>query len=95
MSIWLHQQSVKAYQSELMREAAHEALIRQALAAHLAKQEAEKHTQERAEDRETLYAPALARIGGWMILAGCYLQTHYGDICACEESPVIQSASAR
>ena len=87
MSIWLHQQSVKAYQSEKMREAAHQALIRQALAARL--------DEQAAGERESLYAPTLARIGGWMILVGCYLQTHYGNICACEESPVIQSVSAR
>jgi hypothetical protein len=87
MSIWLHQLSVKAHQSEMLREAAHRALIRQALAAST-------HEQE-AGEQETFYAPTLARIGGWMILVGCYLQTHYGNICACEESPVMQSVSAR
>jgi len=61
---WMDMQINNDRQAEMLREAAHDRLVRDAL-------EGQTHRE--------FYGPALARIGGWLVVWGAVLQTHYGE----------------
>ena len=61
---WVQVQITKDRQAEMLRDAAHDRLVREAL---------------EDQPRREFYGPALARIGGWLVVWGATLQTHYGE----------------
>jgi len=65
---WMRWQLAKDHQSEMLRDAARDRLIRIVVEAHI-------HGQSRRE----FYGPALARLGGWLVAWGASLQAHYGE----------------
>jgi hypothetical protein len=61
---WLQIQMNYDRQADMLREAAHDRLVREAL---------------EGQPRREFYGPALARIGGWLVVWGAVLQSHYGE----------------
>ncbi len=66
MSEWMLNQTIKNYQNERLRAAEHDHLVQKALRMR--------------EYHDPIYALTLARIGGWLIASGSFLQSHYGNI---------------
>jgi hypothetical protein len=66
MSDWYYSKTAKYAQSERLREAQHQRLVDQVMRAQQTK-------------RDPLYAVTLAKIGGWLIASGSYLQANFGN----------------
>jgi hypothetical protein len=66
MSEWMLNQTIKNYQNERLRAAEHDHLV--------------EKTLRMREHGAPIYAVTLARIGGWLVASGSYLQAHYGNI---------------
>lgn len=70
MPDWMTYEIVRAYREYRLREAERQHLVNELVTVQAISR--------------PVYGPALARIGGWLVMVGTNLQAHYGNITPAE-----------